>query len=151
MKYIKITLILAIILFSGCSENTRKGKLIKEIAVNKNFNIDFENCIVICVPLNGCPSCVKNSINYLKKNYQNESVYFILSSIFLKHFEYIKDTINITKANNIFFDYENYTGKYQLVEFYPRAYYFSDKKLKTTIELDIEQKYTFLQTMLIER
>ncbi|MBA7543151.1 hypothetical protein ES705_35478 [subsurface metagenome] len=151
MKLIKIVLTITFLVYSGCNEHAKKGRLLKEMAIKNSYNIDFENCIVICVPLNGCPSCVKNSINYLKKNYQNESVYFILSSIFLKHFEYIKDTINITKANNIFFDYENYTGKYQLVEFYPRAYYFSDKKLKEIVKLDTEQKYNFLQTMLTER
>ena len=151
MKRIKIVLTIIFIVFSGCNEQVKKGRLLKEVAIKNSYNIDFENCMVICVPLNGCPGCVRNSINYLKKNYQTESMYFIVSSIFLKDFEYLKDTLNINNSMNIFLDYNNYIGKYQITELYPRAYYFINNKLKTTIELDIEEKYTFLQTMLIER
>ena len=108
MKILKIIFITGWILI--CSSCHKSAKEIETDYV-KNFieTLPINNDIkwIVIQPGLGCPGCIQEGEQFMKKNVSNKSIYFVLTKIVsLKILSY-KVGIDIKKCNNVYADVDN--------------------------------------------
>jgi len=144
----KCLFIISVILICclSCKNYLTEEKHLLRYCRTNDLNIDYDSTfLLIIIPCEGCISCVNIFLEFLSANY-NSSAHYIFSSIYEKDFHNLTDRID-TVNPNIYFDSYNLVSQ-KLVDFYPKAYYFSNNKLRSVIELKSENDYTKVTELL---
>jgi len=100
--------------------------------------------VIIVIPLEGCGSCVENSINYIKNNPFNDNVFFIISSLYKDRLSEFGDN----KLNNCYLDTLKISNKNNMVLRTPKAYGLNRGVIERIINLEYANDYGDLELFL---
>lgn len=103
-KILILFLILAFTL-SNCNENLSISILIHKI--NQNFNQNNRFKAVLLIPEAGCPGCITEAEDFVRKNIMRDNILFIFTRIISQKELKAKLEIEALIPSNIYFDQKN--------------------------------------------
>jgi hypothetical protein len=133
--------------FVGCTKTDKTEENIEKLLAAYQITRLPENYFVFIIPLEGCGSCIKPAIGFVKNNAQNQHIIFVLSGITKKsitiHFEEKQ-----LDYRNIILETKGKAFQLQLVSTAPVVYWFENKKLVETTTLNSQNSKTVFDEFL---
>jgi len=118
----------------GNDENNDDQKLISFLSKNKHYRSDAK--VFVFIPLSGgCGGCTQSAIAFLKENYQNPKIQFIVSNTTLKG---VKLSLNgpILNSNLVLSDVGEEAINQGIVNVFPLIVYVTNNHINRRIRVD---------------
>jgi len=127
--------LLTLLAITACEQKPTADSILQKILAEYDSENFLKKHAILAIPLEGCSPCIEQSIAFVKENFEEEKIGYIISSISPK---VTKFTIGqkAYESDNVLMDHHLKAVEFQLIPSAPGLFYLENGRVTRFIYLD---------------